>query len=103
MEPTNHITMLSIIETDNLNIVYEFPISLFSKCLIFKLPFKKKITCLINYRYNVTFSFLLLTIKIWIISIDLEFLELVRNLQWLLEIITYAKKNRKHINESLHI
>ena len=49
---------------------------------------------------NAIFSFLLLTIKICIMSFDLEFLELVRNLQWLLEIRTHIDKNRKNINES---
>ena len=40
--PRTIISMWSIIETHNLNIVYEFPIRLFSKSLIFKLPYKKK-------------------------------------------------------------
>ena len=41
--------------------------------------------------------------EIWIMSFNLEFLELVRNLQWLLEIRTYTNKNRNHINASSHI
>ena len=36
-------------------------------------------------------------------SLDLEFLELVRNLQWLLEKRTYTNKNGNHINSSSHI
>ena len=49
---------------------------------------------------NATFSFLLLTIKIQIMSFDLEFLELVIKLQWLLEIRTYNNKNGKQIKAS---
>ena len=36
-------------------------------------------------------------------SFDLEFLELVRNLQWLLEIREYTNKDIKHMNASSHI
>ena len=46
---------------------------------------------------NATFFFLLNTIKILIMLFDLEFLELVRNLQWLLEIeITLISHHTNH-------
>ena len=44
-----------------------------------------------------------ITKKYFTSKLLLQFLELVRNLQWLLEIRTYTNKNRNHINASSHI
>ena len=50
--PQTIITTWIIIEIHNINLVYEWSIILFSKSLIFKLPLKKKLTCLFVYRYE---------------------------------------------------
>ena len=91
-----------IIDTHNLNIVYEFSISLFSKSLIFKLLFKKKLTCLSLYRYECRFFLSFVDNQNMNDAIWFRIF-IVRNFQWLLEIRTYTNKNRKRINESSHI